>query len=236
MTHRCRQTARPVVHRRPASLGEPEIVVAGDRRGGLRRRRDAHRRRRSTQAIAEHGRAHFVTTGGSTPVGIYRLLSERLRGALDWRRVHFWWGDDRFVPRDHPLSNVHGRRLDPASAVAAVRRPVEQPQLPAPTSRRARSRASSSPSSNVHPIPCGEAIARSEGTGLGRAARTTDELQAADLPVERGFPVVRPHPARASARTATSCRSSRAATPSIAPSWALRRPGARRTSSRMSRG
>ena len=25
---------------------------------------------------------------------------------VPWELVHTWWGDDRFVPRDHPLSNV----------------------------------------------------------------------------------------------------------------------------------
>ena len=25
---------------------------------------------------------------------------------MPWRDVHVWWGDDRYVPRDHPLSNV----------------------------------------------------------------------------------------------------------------------------------
>ncbi len=58
-------------------------------------------------AIDDHDEAHWVTTGGSTPAAIYRhLAGTGLRDELDWRKVHLWWTDDRFVPRDHPLSNA----------------------------------------------------------------------------------------------------------------------------------
>jgi len=58
-------------------------------------------------AAARRGRADWATTGGSTPVGIYRhLTAAPLRDQVPWEVVHVWWGDDRFVPRDHPLSNV----------------------------------------------------------------------------------------------------------------------------------
>ena len=58
-------------------------------------------------AIDDHDEAHWVTTGGSTPAAIYRhLTGPALRDEIDWRKVHLWWTDDRFVPPDHPLSNV----------------------------------------------------------------------------------------------------------------------------------
>jgi len=58
-------------------------------------------------AIEARGVAHWATTGGSAPAAIYReLLQPARRGLVDWGAVHIWWGDDRFVPRDHPLSNV----------------------------------------------------------------------------------------------------------------------------------
>jgi 6-phosphogluconolactonase len=58
-------------------------------------------------AIERRGRADWATTGGSTPAGIYRRLANPpLRTAIDWERVHLWWGDDRYVPADHPLSNA----------------------------------------------------------------------------------------------------------------------------------
>ncbi len=58
-------------------------------------------------AIAARGVGHWVTTGGSAAPGIYHHLGRApLRDLVDWSRVHVWWGDDRFVPADHPLSNV----------------------------------------------------------------------------------------------------------------------------------
>jgi 6-phosphogluconolactonase len=58
-------------------------------------------------AVGQRGRADWATTGGSTPIGIYRELAQPpLRDTVPWADVHVWWGDDRFVPRDHPLSNV----------------------------------------------------------------------------------------------------------------------------------
>lgn len=59
------------------------------------------------EAVAARGRADWATTGGSTPVGIYRELAVApLRDLVPWERVHVWWGDERFVARDDPLSNV----------------------------------------------------------------------------------------------------------------------------------
>ena len=58
-------------------------------------------------AIAERGVAHWSTTGGSAAPPIYRRLgTSPLRERVDWSKVHVWWGDDRFVPPDHPESNV----------------------------------------------------------------------------------------------------------------------------------
>jgi 6-phosphogluconolactonase len=58
-------------------------------------------------AVQRRGRADWATTGGSTPIGIYKVLAAPpYRDDVPWDRVHVWWGDDRFVPRDHPQSNV----------------------------------------------------------------------------------------------------------------------------------
>jgi 6-phosphogluconolactonase len=58
-------------------------------------------------AIDARGVAHWATTGGSTPAHVYRsMLEPERRDQVDWGAVHVWWGDDRFVPRDHPWSNV----------------------------------------------------------------------------------------------------------------------------------
>jgi len=58
-------------------------------------------------AVDARGVAHWATTGGSAAPGIYAALgSAPLAGSVDWSRVHTWWGDDRFVRHDDPLSNV----------------------------------------------------------------------------------------------------------------------------------
>jgi 6-phosphogluconolactonase len=45
-------------------------------------------------------------SGGSTPLRVYRLLAdEPFRGTVAWDRVHWFWGDERFVPPDDPRSN-----------------------------------------------------------------------------------------------------------------------------------
>ena len=45
---------------------------------------------------------HLFLSGGSTPKAIYSSLVEC---DIDWSLVHLWWGDERFVPPDHPDSN-----------------------------------------------------------------------------------------------------------------------------------
>jgi 6-phosphogluconolactonase len=59
-----------------------------------------------------HGnRAAVCLTGGSSPLGLYRLLAEDpLRSEVPWTRVHWFMGDDRFVPEHDPLSNMGAAR------------------------------------------------------------------------------------------------------------------------------
>jgi 6-phosphogluconolactonase len=50
-------------------------------------------------------------SGGSTPKRIYELLATGDLGvSFDWRKVHLFWGDERFVPMDHPDSNYRMAR------------------------------------------------------------------------------------------------------------------------------
>lgn len=45
-------------------------------------------------------------SGGSTPKALYSLLaSEDWRGQIDWRNVELYFGDERCVPPDSPVSN-----------------------------------------------------------------------------------------------------------------------------------
>jgi 6-phosphogluconolactonase len=45
-------------------------------------------------------------SGGSTPRRLYECLAAReIAQRLPWNRMHWFWGDERFVPHDHPDSN-----------------------------------------------------------------------------------------------------------------------------------
>jgi len=51
-------------------------------------------------------RLAVALSGGSTPRRLYQLLAEApYREHIPWERVHWFWGDERFVPYDHPDSN-----------------------------------------------------------------------------------------------------------------------------------
>jgi 6-phosphogluconolactonase len=57
-------------------------------------------------AAASRDRFAIGLSGGSTPRRLYQLLAESPhRDRLPWDRVHWFWGDERFVPWDHPDSN-----------------------------------------------------------------------------------------------------------------------------------
>ena len=51
----------------------------------------------ANQAIAERGRFLVALSGGSTPMKLYAQLANT---ELDWKLVHFFWGDERCVPAD----------------------------------------------------------------------------------------------------------------------------------------
>lgn len=45
-------------------------------------------------------------SGGSTPRRLYELLATpEIASRFPWNRTHWFWGDERFVPHDHPDSN-----------------------------------------------------------------------------------------------------------------------------------
>jgi 6-phosphogluconolactonase len=45
--------------------------------------------------------------GGATPKTLYSLLVEDpyFKAAIPWNKIHFFWGDERHVPPEHPDSN-----------------------------------------------------------------------------------------------------------------------------------
>jgi 6-phosphogluconolactonase len=80
-------------------------------------------------ALAGTGAFRVCLSGGSTPKALYGLLaSDEFRDRFPWRRVSWYWGDERFVPYDHPDSNYRMTR-----EAMLARAPV--------------------PPENIHPVP-----------------------------------------------------------------------------------
>lgn len=60
----------------------------------------------ATQATDSQGIFSVSLAGGSTPQQMYTVLANQpYQTKIDWARVHFFWGDERCVPPDHPESN-----------------------------------------------------------------------------------------------------------------------------------
>ncbi len=78
---------------------------------------------------ATTGTVAVALSGGSTPKVLYRLLAtDEFAARIPWDRVHWCWGDERFVPPDDPSSNY---RMAEEALLSHVPVPAE----------------------NVHPIP-----------------------------------------------------------------------------------
>ncbi|MER5455946.1 6-phosphogluconolactonase [Micromonospora sp. NPDC002389] len=57
-------------------------------------------------AQAERGQAAVVLTGGRIAAAVYRAVGALpAKDAVDWSRVDFWWGDERFLPAGDPDRN-----------------------------------------------------------------------------------------------------------------------------------
>jgi 6-phosphogluconolactonase len=62
-------------------------------------------------ALAARGEFRVCLSGGSTPRGLYEMLaSGEFLGKFPWRRVSWYWGDERFVAYDHRASNFRMAR------------------------------------------------------------------------------------------------------------------------------
>jgi len=56
-------------------------------------------------AIEEHRQYTMALSGGKTPELLYSLLASEFSERMGWNSIHLFWGDERFVPQDHPDSN-----------------------------------------------------------------------------------------------------------------------------------
>lgn len=57
------------------------------------------------KAVSERGRFTIALSGGRTPRLLYEQLAARFVREIRWDAVHIFWGDERYVPVDHPDSN-----------------------------------------------------------------------------------------------------------------------------------
>jgi 6-phosphogluconolactonase len=75
--------------------------------------------RQAREAVQAKGLFTVALSGGSTPKSLYALLADdtSLHVAVPWDKVHFFWGDERHVPPDHPESNY---RMAYAAMLAKV--------------------------------------------------------------------------------------------------------------------
>ena len=143
--------------------GVPEVLVLPSA-GDASRLAAARIAAALSTAVEARGAAHWVTTGGSTPGGIYAHLADLpYRESVPWDRVHLWWGDDRWVPPKNILSN----------ALACWN--VLLQDVPVPLDQ-------------VHVMPIGDALAAGEGPATV-AERYAAELHGAGLDLDAaGFP------------------------------------------------
>jgi 6-phosphogluconolactonase len=80
-------------------------------------------------AMETSDQVRIALSGGATPRATYQeLVSPRMVDRFPWERVHWFWGDERFVPPDDPESNYR-------------------------MAREAMLDAAPIPPANIHPIP-----------------------------------------------------------------------------------
>lgn len=83
------------------------------------------------RAIAERGRFVCALTGGSAAKVMYPRLA---KARIDWKLVHFFYGDERCVPPTDPESN-HGLALAALGSTGATFHPVDGTKPPADAAR-----------------------------------------------------------------------------------------------------
>lgn len=121
--------------------------------------------RTAQRTLARKDSMNIVLTGGSVGIGILSAISAAAdRGDVDWRRVHFWWGDERWVPAGDADRNEQQARdalLDGLSLLDGSALPAE----------------------NLHPFPASDG-----GLELDAAAERYSVELASAAPGDAGLP------------------------------------------------
>jgi 6-phosphogluconolactonase len=60
------------------------------------------------QTLSQQNRFTIALSGGSTPKKLYELLaSDDYKNKIDWSKIHFFFGDERYVPFEDERNNAH---------------------------------------------------------------------------------------------------------------------------------
>lgn len=57
------------------------------------------------QSISANGRFSVALSGGSSPKKLYELLASDYKNNVEWNKVYFFFGDERYVSHTDPKSN-----------------------------------------------------------------------------------------------------------------------------------
>jgi 6-phosphogluconolactonase len=107
-------------------MSKYELKVVSDQQE-LARTAAAHFVERSRDAVERTNGCAVALAGGSTPKRLYELLAnprEPFRDQIPWKKLFFFFGDERHVPPDHPESNY---RMAYEAMLAHV--PVKRTQI-----------------------------------------------------------------------------------------------------------
>jgi 6-phosphogluconolactonase len=56
---------------------------------------------KTADVVTAKGTAHICLTGGTVGIGVLAAVGDSsAKDTVDWSKVHFWWGDERWVPAD----------------------------------------------------------------------------------------------------------------------------------------
>lgn len=105
-------------------------------------------------AIAERGVATIALSGGSTPKPLYEAIAVQ---DLPWEKIQVFWGDERYVPPDHPDSNE------------GMARQAWLNKVPIPTA-------------NIHPMPTTEADPALAAQRYEQELQQSFQLQPGEIP------------------------------------------------------
>jgi len=85
-----------------------EVVVLGDPEAVTRRAAEEFLKA-VNEAVAQQGSFTVALAGGSTPKALYSMLTgdPAYSAKIPWRKLHFFFGDERHAPPDSSESNFH---------------------------------------------------------------------------------------------------------------------------------